>query len=270
MRTSVAFPGRVWLAALALTAGISAAARAQTTNPSSKPTAAAPLLEKSARHTDAHADRVILVPTAETQPMGTLFASSYELLLLGVGYAPTDRLHLSIVGVTDLDNRFVEANIKVNLLRSRFIRFAAQSSIDNIGGNGQSEIFGRAGATLQICFELRCATSLSVAGMLVLFDEPNTVLPAGFGAGFTMRLNDDLSALLEYSALINAARDIGFIDLPAYLVGYGLRIAARTNWALDIALLRRMQNDREIRSGALKLFDVLGTPFVAFTYRGAI
>ena len=270
MRTRVAFPERVLLAALALTPGISAAANAQATSPSSESTAAAPVLEKSARHTDAHADRVILVPTAETQPVGTLFASSYEILLLGVGYAPTDRLHLSIVGVTDLDNRFVEANLKVNLLRSRWLRFAAQSSIDDIGGNGQSEIFGRAGGTLQLCFELRCATSLSVAGTLVVFDEPNTVLPAGFGAGFTMRLNDDLSALLEYSALINAARDIGFVDLPAYLVGYGLRIAAHTSWALDIALLRRMQSDRAIRSGAVKVFDLLGTPFVAFTYRGAI
>lgn len=225
--------------------------------------------EKSARHADAHADRVILVPTAETHPAGSLFASSYEILVLSVGYAPTDRLQFSITGLTDLDNHFIELNLKTNLLRSRWVRIAAQSSIDSIGGNSQSEIFGRAGGTLQLCFELRCGTSLSLAGTLIVFDEPNTVMPAGFGAGFTMRLGDDLSALLEYTALINAARDIGFVDLPVYLVAYGLRIAAHSNWALDIALMRRMQSDREIRTGTTKVFDLLGVPFVAFTYRGA-
>jgi hypothetical protein len=236
--------------------------------PASSAADARPPLEQSARHTDAHADRVILVPTAETQPVGTLYASSYEVVVLGVGFALSDRIQLSATGVTDFDNRFVELSLKANLLRSRWLRIAAQSAIDHAGGNGQSLVFGRAGGTLQLCFDLPCGTSFSLGATLVAFDEPNTVLPAGFGAGFTIRLSDDVSGLLEYSAIINAARDLGFIDLPIYVVGYGLRIAAHTSWALDLTMLRRMQGDAEIRTGGTSLFDLLGVPFVVFTYRG--
>src|SRR5689334_3362997 len=51
--------------------------------------------ERSVRQSSAHADRVVLVPTAETQPQGTLFLSSYEIVGAGVGYAFSDRVHAS-------------------------------------------------------------------------------------------------------------------------------------------------------------------------------
>jgi hypothetical protein len=233
-----------------------------------QPAAPAPVKEQSARHTHAHADRVILVPTAETHPEGTLFLSSYEIVVPSIGYAVTDRLHASITGLTDFDSAFFELNLKANVLRSRYLRIALTSSIDYAAGEDDEELlFGRAGGSVQLCFELACRTSLSLAVMVVAHDELDTLLPMGLGAGFTAQLGEDLFALLEYSALINAAREFEFVDLPVYLVGYGLRIAPRPSWALDLTMLRAMESDSEVRAGDANLFDLLGVPFLAFTYR---
>jgi hypothetical protein len=225
--------------------------------------------QASARHTDAHADRVLLVPTAETQPDGTIFASSYEIVLLSAGYALSDRLHISTTGTTDLTNTFAELNLKANVLRSRWLRIALQSSIDYIRGKrGGPLLFGRVGGTAQICFELACRTSLSLAAMVVVHDEPDTILPLGLGAGFTARMSPSLSLLLEYSMLFNAARNLPLISLPVYLAGYGVRFSSHPSWALDLAFLRSMKSDDRIRVVAPTLFDLLGVPLLAFTYRG--
>jgi hypothetical protein len=226
--------------------------------------------QQSARHLDAHADRVLLVPSAETHPGGTLFGSSYEVLLLSGGYALTDRVQASITGFTDLTFGILDLNLKANLLRSPGLRIAALSGIDVLHGENEDVLAGRAGTTFQICFELACRSSLSLHATLVLHDQPNLILPLLFGAGFTVRISDDVSGLLEYSGLANPARDLELIELPVYLIGYGARISTHPSWALDLALLRPLQSERGIRVGAPKLFEFFGVPLVVFTYRGAI
>lgn len=258
---------QIALAALVLVSHAAVVARAQSTQ-IAQGAASEPIPRQSARHTHAHADRVILVPTAETHPAGTLFLTSYEIVVPAVGYAVTDRMHASLTGLTDFDSAFFELNLKANVLRSRLLRVALTSSIDYARGEDDGELlFGRAGGTAQFCFELACRTSLSLSAMVALHDELATILPLGLGAGFTAQLGDDLYALLEYSGLFNAAREFEFVDLPVYLVGYGLRIAPAPSWALDLTLLRSMESDDEVRAGDAGLFDLLGVPFVAFTYR---
>ncbi|MFI5308029.1 MAG: hypothetical protein ACHQ53_11780 [Polyangiales bacterium] len=225
--------------------------------------------ELSARHTDAHADRVLIVPTAETQPRGMLFGSSYEIVLLSAGYAPTDHVHVSVTGTTNFRSGFAELELKANVLRSRYLRIALQSSIDYLEGNeGAPLLFGRVGAIAQICFELACRSSLSLAAMTVVHDEPDTVLPVGLGAGFTARVSRDVSLLLEYSMLVNAARDLPLISLPVYVAGYGMRVSSHPSWALDVAFLRPMKGSTRARLASPTLFDLLGVPLLAFTYRG--
>jgi hypothetical protein len=225
---------------------------------------------QSARHIDAHADRVLLVPTAETHPQGTLFATSYEILMLTLGYAFTDRLQASVTGLTDGHGGLVDLDVKANLLRSRWLRLAALTSIDFLHARGDEEdlLLGRPGVSAQLCFDLPCLTSVSLHAMLILHDEPNTLLPFGLGAGFIARMSSDVSVLLEYDMLVNASRDLDLIDLPVFAVGYGARISAAPSWALDLALLRRMQSDETVRLQPPKLFDLIGGPFIAFTYRG--
>jgi hypothetical protein len=142
------------------------------------------------------------------------------------------------------------------------------SSIDYAHGEDDDELlFGRAGGTAQLCADLPCRTSISLTLMVMVHDELATILPFGFGAGFTAEIADGVSALIEYSALVNAAREFEFVDLPVYLVGYGLRIAPRASWTLDISLLRDLASDDEIATGGVTLFDLLGVPLLALTYR---
>ena len=162
------------------------------------------------------------------------------------------------------------STLKANLLRSRWLRIAALTSIDFLHARdgGEDLLLGRPGVSAQLCFELACRTSVSLHAMLVLHDEPNTLLPFGFGAGFIARMSSDVSVLLEYDMLVNASRDLDLIDLPVFALGYGARISAAPSWALDLALLRRMQSDDSVRLQPPKLFDLLGAPFLAFTFRG--
>jgi hypothetical protein len=223
--------------------------------------------ERSSRHTSAHADRVVLVPTAETQPAGTLFLSSYEILGAGVGYAFSDQLHVSLVGATTLDAVWAEINVKANLLRSRWLRIAAQTSVDYARGEGDEVPFGRVGATLQLCFDLPCRSSMSAAATVVVHDAPDTVLPLGTGLGFIAYLSPELSLLLEYAGVLDAAENLELIDLPVYLVSYGIRVSGSPTWSLDLAFARALRSDEGLRTGNATVFELLGVPLAAFTFR---
>lgn len=229
--------------------------------------AAVPEPEPSVRHTSAHADRVVLVPTAETQPEGTLFLSSYEIVGAGVGYAFSDRLQASLVGATTFDAVWAEINVKANLLRSRWLRIAAQTSIDYARGEGDEVPFGRVGGTLQLCFDQPCRSSMSAAVTVVVHDAPDTVLPLGTGLGFIAFLSHELSLLLEYAGLLDAAENLELIDLPVYLVSYGVRISGSPTWSLDLAFARALRSDEGLRTRGANVFELLGAPVAAFTFR---
>jgi hypothetical protein len=229
---------------------------------------------RSARHTDAHADRVIVAPTAETHPKGTLFLTAYEVVLPSVGYAFTDRLQGALTGLTDGDAAFFDFTLKANVLRSRWLRVATHASVDVIVPDNEEDdddaidlLLGRAGGTAQLCFELACRSSFSLSLTLVAHDAADTVLPVGVAAGFTARVSEVLVLLLEYSTLLNASRELPVIDLPFYLLSYGMRLTSDPSWSLDLALMRVLEGDTDLRTGELKVFDLLGIPLLVFTYR---
>lgn len=223
--------------------------------------------ERSVRHTSAHADRVVLVPTAETQPEGTLFLSSYEIVGASAGYAFTDRTQLSVLGVTNLDGVFLEVNLKANLLRSRWLRVAVQSSIDYARGEEEELPFGRAGGTMQLCFDSPCRSSMSAAATVIIHDAPDTLLPLGVGLGFIAFLSHELSLLVEYAGVLDATENLELIDLPVYVMSYGVRISGSVTWSLDLALGRPIRPDDGLRTGKPELFAFLGVPLIAFTFR---
>ena len=222
----------------------------------------------AARAHSAHADRVILVPTAQTQPAGTLFLTDYEILVPSVGYAWSDRVHTTVTGTSDFSKFvFVDVSLKANLLQSRHLQLAATASLDYAAGEDEELPFGRATLIAQLCVDAHCRSSLNLAGSLIAHDAPDTILPLGVGVGFVARLSDSVELLLEYSAVLNAGPELQLIDLPIYLVGYGVRFDFGSQWALDVTLLRPMQEDSGLRSGDLELFQFLGVPFLAVTFR---
>ena len=167
----------------------------------------------------------------------------------------------------NLDALWAEVNVKANLLRSRWLRIAAQTSVDYARGEDEEIPFGRVGGTVQLCFDLPCRSSLSAAATVVAHDAPDTLLPLGVGLGVIAYLSDEFSLLLEYAGLLDAAENLELIDLPVYLVSYGIRISGSPTWSLDLALARGLQSDEGLRTGDVGVFELLGVPLAAFTFR---
>lgn len=222
------------------------------------------------RYRDANVDRVILSPTAETHPEGTLFGSVYEIILPQVGYAPTQRLQLSLTGFSDLRSKgtfVMEATVKANVLRTRTLRVATITAIDILHGGGQSLVFGRIGGTAQWCFADTCESSVNLSGMLVIHDKADVLLPYGAALGFIGHISGATKLLLEYGTLSSFAGSWLTDRLNLWYVGYGLRFS-RANWGFDLVFIRRLAQDvpQNRRSGP-NLGDVVGLPLLVFTYR---
>jgi len=252
--------------AQSLSLGLACATALAVASPVRAEDAALPRL--SSREHGAHADRVVLVPTAQTQPAGTLSLSDYELVFPSVGYALSDRVQTTVTGATDFSKFvFVDASLKARLVQSRYLHVAAIASLDYAAGENEELPFGRATAVAQLCADAGCRSSLSLAATLIAHDAPDTILPLGLGAGFVARLSELVDFLLEYSALLNAGPELELIDLPIYLAAYGVRFSFGRHWALDVTLLRPMREDTGLRSGDVALFQFLGVPFLALTCR---
>jgi hypothetical protein len=240
--------------------------------PAPAPSRAPAILDS--RDRDPHVDRVLLVPTAETQPQGTAFMTAYELILPQVGYAFSDRLQVSLFGFTDFSGGgFFELRVKANVLRLPLLRIAVGASVDYLffddvdEGEDEDLLIVRPDAVLQLCFERLCRSSLSIAGSAVMHAQTELLLPIMAGAGVTLYVVPALSFLLEYSAMFNAADDLDLVALPLHQVSYGVRVSWTRSWALDVGLLRVLNPERDIVTKQPQLFDLLGVPLLAISYR---
>ena len=221
-----------------------------------------------ARERGAHVDRVVLMPTAQTQPRGTLFISDYEIVVPSVGYALSDRVQIAATGLSDFSQfGLLDVTLKASVLRTRYVHVAALASLDYARGDNDELPFGRATLVTQLCADPGCRSSFSLAASLVAHDQPDTLLPLALGAGFVGRISDTFDALLEYSAIVNAGPQLDVIDLPVYLAAYGARMRFGSHWALDVTLLRPMQEDDELRTKEPELLRFLGVPFLVLTWR---
>lgn len=224
------------------------------------------------RYSNAHVDRVVISPTAETHPQGTFFASLYDVLPQ-VGYAFNQRLQASVTGLRGFERDsgyFFEGTLKANVLRTRALRVAALTSIDMIGGGDseQSLLFGRVGATVQWCLGEHCESSINVSAMAVVIDKADLVFPFGGAVGFIGHLDGSMKVLLEYGTLTSLSDGLPIGDvLPFIYAGYGIRFAY-PNWAFDVTFIRSIDHG-ESESNATRpdLFDLLGLPLLSLTYR---
>ena len=151
--------------------------------------------KQAPRDADAHFDRVILVPTAETHPKGTFYMSSYDIVLLQFGYAFTDRFQLTLTGTPPLSAdetvALLDFSMKTVAVRTDRFRLAGIGSASGIVGlEGGAFFLGRAAAVGEFCLSSDCANTASLAtGVLLagpaavsLIDLAPTVLSA---AGLT-------------------------------------------------------------------------------------
>lgn len=203
---------------------------------------------------DAHADRVVVLPTAYTHPEGTVYFSSYEILVLQAGWAVSDATQVSLTSTPPIDGGIVvlDLSLKTAVLREDRVRAAGLVSTSGIVGMEEGQMFlGRIGGALQLCADDPCRSSVTMAGTTA-FVGPVTVLLGG--VGLTWNVARWATLLLEVETLTPIGREAGKAHGIAVMPGF--RFPYRS-WALDLSLGRILDPRNEI--------PVL--PFVAFTYR---
>lgn len=213
---------------------------------------------------DAHADRVVLFPTAETQPEGSFFVSSYELVLIQLGYAVSDDVQISALflpPIVEDQPLFFSPTVKWNVARGSSGNVALVGGIDLVANtDDDSAVLGRLGAVGQLCFDSACDSSVS--GNAHFWSQLGESGDSGtlvlLGAGATVRASELVSLLLEpsYALLLQD----GEIEGPeGFLLSYGVRLSG-SRFGLDLTFVRPFAED--ISDELL-----LGVPFVVATYR---
>jgi hypothetical protein len=222
--------------------------------PSPGPAPAHALDLRDRRYADAHVDRVLLVPTAETHPQGTFYFSSYEVVLLQAGYAVSDRTQITLTSMPPLPREQIlplDLSLKTVLVRAPAFRVAALGSVSGIAGLEEGAgLIGRVGGVVQLCLERTCRSSVSV-GTNVALAGPAII--AGTGAGVILRATRMLSILFEVDSVIPLGTAINQVN--GLIAAPGIRLSGE-HLGLDLAFARR-----------LDVLDGVAIPFIAATYR---
>ena len=204
------------------------------------------------RYTDAHVDRVILAPTAETHPEGTFYVSSYELVVLQVGYAVTDRTQITLTSMPPLPNEKIlpfDLSLKTVVASAPKLRVAALASVSGISGIEQGTVVvARLGGVVQLCFEVTCRSSVSVGSDAVLAGE--AIITSGIG--FIVHASTHVSVLFELDSVVPVGLDVA--TYGGLTASPGVRFSGR-HLALDLAFIRAVG----VSGPAI--------PFLAMTYR---
>jgi hypothetical protein len=206
------------------------------------------------RYADAHVDRVVFFPTAETHPEGTFYVSSYEVVVLQAGYAVSDRTQVTVTAMPPLEREAIlpfDLTLKTVLARTPEVRVAALGSVSGISGTDLGTgVVGRVGGVVQLCFEWACRSSVSLSTNVALVGPAIFV---GNSAGIILRASPHVSALLE----LEAAIPIGTTgnQFNGIAVAPGIRFSGE-HFALDLAFAH-----------ALDVLEGPALPFIAATYR---
>ncbi len=175
------------------------------------------------------------MPTAFVHPAGTVYLSSYDVLVLQAGYAVTEGTQVTLTASPPLEGTIVpvDLSLKTALVREGPVRVAATGSVSGIWGLDQGNfVLGRVGATAQLCFEPTCRSSATMGANVALAGADSIAMT---GVGLVWRAAPWLSLLLEGDTLVPLSLAAG----KASGIGIfpGVRLPHR-NWSLDFALGR--------------------------------
>lgn len=226
--------------------------------PASAPVSGAPPGRLGApRLRDAHQDRVLIAPTAETNPAGSFYATAYEIVLLQLGYSLTDSTQISLTATPPLGEEGVipgDISIKTVVLREPHVSVAAIASASGLVGFEEfSGFLGRAGGAITLCADaVACPLSFSLGTSVALAGPASLWFN---GVGVSWRLGRIVSILAEVDTVVPLAEPVG--EANGVLGGLGVRLSGRA-WGVDLALMKA----GKARAEASNL-----VPFVAVTYR---
>ena len=199
----------------------------------------------------------MIQPTGYTHPEGTFYMSTYDIVLLQMGYAVSDFAQVSLTGTPPLgeDGIFpLDLSLKALVYDDRHVRVAGIGAVTGLVGLEEGNFFlGRVGGVTQLCFDDACDSSANVAATALLAG-PATLTFAG--VGFIWRLSSWAALLLELDTLIPLGTEAGEYNGIAVLPGF--RFPYRT-WSLDLGFARALDVEEEPEAPVI--------PFIAFTYR---
>ena len=182
---------------------------------------------------DANGDRVVLLPTAKTQPKGVFTFSSYDIVLLQAGYAITDSTQLTLTFTPPVQGGMpLDLTLKTAFLRGPLARAAAMASVSGLTGLGDAGFvfLGRVGGVADFCFRTDCASSITVASNLTF---AGAIVFMWNGGGLIWRVSPHLALLAEADTMIPIGRVLGQVN--GLLVWGGLRVPGR-HWSFDATL----------------------------------
>jgi hypothetical protein len=209
------------------------------------------------RYRDAHHDRLLITPSAETNPKGSFYITSYEIVLLQIGYSISDFTQVSITATPPLGEDAVipgDISIKTVVLREPRVSVAAIASASGIIGFEEfSGFLGRAGGAVTLCADPHeCKLSFSLGSSLALAGPASIWFN---GVGLSWRVGRIVSLIAEVDSLLPLSEPVG--EANGVLAGAGVRLSGRA-WGVDLALMKA----GKARSSGSDLI-----PFIAGTYR---
>lgn len=209
------------------------------------------------RFRDAHHDRLLFAPTADTHPRGSFYASSYYIVVLQVGYAVTDDTQVTVTATPPLGEEGIvpgDLSVKTVLVRAPHVTLAAIGSASGVLGFEEvSGFLGRAGGVVTFCADAEaCRLAFSMSSNVALAG-PASILFSG--AGVSYRAGRIVSLVAELDTALPLAEPVG--EVNGLLGGVALRLSGRA-WGVDLGLMRAGRARAET-SGFF--------PFLAATYR---
>lgn len=245
-------------------------APAPVSGPSAAPVVAAPTVAASTEVDrgvveDANAGRSWLMPTALMEPAGTWSFSDFELVMVSLGYAVTDRASISVTTLLPIVEDmpvWLLANAKLQVVRSGNLRVAVQGAITYLADRGSNAndavTAGELGAAATLCIDKACRSHVTgfIGGGFAHQNQGSVPFLVGGAAAFS--LGKHLKAIFEADSAFIA----GDINEQAngFLGWYGLRFTSE--WiGVDLGFMK------PICDGCSNDGLPMGVPFVSFTYR---
>jgi hypothetical protein len=221
---------------------------------------------------DANIDRGFLLPTAMTQPAGSITYNNYELFLHGVTYGITDRVQASVTVLSPIVQGmpFVGyAAIKGRIIATDRFNLALQGSFGGghikILDEGSNFYSAGAGAIASYCLREDCSSLVSASATYQLglhdlssFSERLDTLI--YGASVVHRVSRHVKLLGEVTSAAGNTPNSSLQNADGALVGYGVRFTTN-DLAADVGFVK------PFGGGATDANFIMGLPFVNVSYR---